>query len=104
MTKSVNQSEAELQDALNDMDWVVLQVCSADISEFTEVTYSFINTLANKIIPTATIWTFSNQKPKIDRFIWVAVNAHTAEYNGLLQREWVERYFQGTAPTACGTV
>ncbi len=58
---------------------------SADISEFTDVVVSFINTLTDQATETVTIRTFSNQKPWVDRSIRDAVNHRTAAYNaGLL--------------------
>ncbi len=58
---------------------------SADISEFTDVAVSFINTLTDQATETVTIRTFSNQKPWVDRSIRDAVNHRTAAYNaGLL--------------------
>ncbi len=58
---------------------------SADVSEFTDVAVSFINTLTDQATETVTIRTFSNQKPWVDRSIRDAVNHRTALYNaGLL--------------------
>ncbi len=58
---------------------------SSDVSEFTDVALSFVNTLTEQATETVTIRTFSNQKPWVDRSIRVAVNHRTAAYNaGLL--------------------
>ncbi|XP_076745749.1 uncharacterized protein LOC112435595 [Maylandia zebra] len=75
------QSEATLQDALNDVDWDMFRACAVDINEFTEVAVCFVNMLAEEIIPTARVTTFPNQKPWMDRSIRTAVNARTASYN-----------------------
>ncbi len=58
---------------------------SSDVSEFTEVALSFVNTLTEQATETVTIRTFTNQKPWVDRSIRDAVNHRTAAYNaGLL--------------------
>ncbi len=44
----------------------MLQVSSSDVSEFTDVALSFINTLTDQATETITISTFSNQKPWVD--------------------------------------
>ncbi len=54
---------------------------SSDVSEFTEVALSFVNTLTEQATETVTIKTFSNQKPWVDRTIRDAVNHRTAAYN-----------------------
>ncbi len=61
----------------------MFRASSSDVSEFTDVALSFV--LAEQTTETATIRTFSNQKPWVDRTIHDAVNHHTAVYNaGLL--------------------
>ncbi len=63
----------------------MFQASSADVSEFTDVALSFVNTLTDQATETVTIRTFSNQKPWVDRTIRAAVNQRTAAYNaGLL--------------------
>ncbi len=58
---------------------------SSDVSEFTDVALSFVNTLTEQATGTVTIRTFSNHKPWVDRTIPAAVNQCTAAYNaGLL--------------------
>ncbi len=58
---------------------------SSDVSEFTDVALSFINTLTEQATETVTIRIFSNQKPWVDTTISAAVNQRTAAYNaGLL--------------------
>ncbi len=42
----------------------VHQFSSSDVSEFTEVALSFVNTLTEQATETVTIKTFSNQKPQ----------------------------------------
>ncbi|XP_039874560.1 uncharacterized protein LOC120725650 [Simochromis diagramma] len=75
------QSEATLQDALNDVDWDMFRACAVNINEFTEVAVCFVNMLAEEIIPTARVTTFPNQKPWMDRSSRTAVNARTPTYN-----------------------
>ncbi len=74
-----------LQVALDDVDWDMFRASSSDVSAFTDVALSFVNTLTEQATETVTIRTFSNQKPWVDRTICDAVNLHTAAYNaGLL--------------------
>ncbi len=85
MTRWSSHSEAMLQASLDDVDWDMFRASSSDVSEFTDVAVSFINTLTNQATETVTIRTFSNQKPWVDRSIRDAVNHRTAAYNaGLL--------------------
>ncbi len=74
VTRWSSHSEAMLQGALDDIDWDMFRASSADISEFTDVALSFINTLTEQATETVTIRTFSNQKPWVDRSIRDAVN------------------------------
>ncbi len=63
----------------------MFRASSSDVSEFTDVALSFVNTLTEQATETITIRTFSNQKPWVDRTIRAAVNKRTAAYNaGLL--------------------
>ncbi len=63
----------------------MLQASSSDVSEFTDVALSFVNTLLEQATETVTIRTFTNQKPWVDRSICDAVNHRTAAFNaGLL--------------------
>ncbi len=55
---------------------------SFDVSEFTDVALSFVNTLTEQATEMVTIRTFSNQKPWVDRTIRDAVNQRTSAYNG----------------------
>ncbi len=85
VTRWSSHSEAMLQASLDDVDWDMFQASSSDVSEFTDVALSFVNTLTEQAIETVTIRTFSNQKPWVDRSIRVAFNHRTAAYNaGLL--------------------
>ncbi len=59
----------------------MFQASSSDVSEFTEVALSFVNTLTEQATETVTIRTFSNQKPWVDRTIRDVVNHRTAAYN-----------------------
>ncbi len=85
MTRWSSHSEAMLQAALDDFNWDMFQASSSDVSEFTNVVLSFVNTLTEQATETVTIKTFSNQKPWVDRTIRDAVNDRTAAFNaGLL--------------------
>ncbi len=63
-----------LQAALDDVDWDMFRVSSSDVSEFTDVAVSFVNTLTEQATETITVRTFPNQKPWVDRTIRDAVN------------------------------
>ncbi len=85
LTRWSSHSEAMLQAALNDVDWDMFRATSSDVSEFTDVELSFVNTLTEQATETVTTRTFSNQKPWVDRTIRDAFNHRTAAYNaGLL--------------------
>ncbi len=84
MTRWSSHSEAMLQAALDDVDWDMFRASSSDVSEFTDVALSFVNTLTEQATETVTIRTFSNQKPWVDRSIRDAINHRTATYNDSL--------------------
>ncbi len=85
VTRWSSHSEAMLQASLDDVDWDMFRASSSDVSEFTDVALSFVNTLTEQATETVTIRTFTNQKPWVDRSIRDAVNHRTAAYNaGLL--------------------
>ncbi len=85
VTRWSSHSEAMLQAALDDVDWDMFRASSSDVSEFTDVAVSFVNTLTEQATETITVRTFPNQKPWVDRAIRAAVNKRTAAYNaGLL--------------------
>ncbi len=73
-----------LQAALDDVDWDMFRASSSDVSEFTDVAVSFVNTLTEQATETITVKTFPNQKPWVDRTIRDAVNKRTAAYNEAL--------------------
>ncbi len=50
-----------LQAALNDVDWDMFRASSSDVSEFTDVAVSFVNTLTEQATETITVRTFPNQ-------------------------------------------
>ncbi len=81
VTRWSSHSEATLQASLDDVDRDMFRASSSDVSEFTEVALSFVNTLTEQATETVTIKTFSNQKPWVDRTIRDAVNHRTAAYN-----------------------
>ncbi len=84
VTRWSSHSEAMLQAALDDVDWDMFRASSSDVSEFTEVAVSFVNTLTEQATETITVKTFPNQKPWVDRTIRDAVNKRTAAYNEAL--------------------
>ncbi len=84
VTRWSPHSEAMLQASLDDVDWDMFRASSFDVSEFTDVALSFINTLTEQASEPVTIRTFSNQKPWVDRTICDAVNHRTAAYNASL--------------------
>ncbi len=57
----------------------MFRASSSDVSEFTDVAVSFVNTLTEQATET-----FPNQKPWMDRTIRDAVNKRTAAYNEAL--------------------
>ncbi len=67
VTRWSSHSEAILQAAFDDVDWDMFRASSSDVSEFTDVALSFVNTLTEQATETVTIRTFSNQKPWVDR-------------------------------------
>ncbi len=81
VTRWSSHSEAMLQAALDDVDRDMFRASSSDVSEFTDVALSFVNTLNEQATETVTIRTFSNQKPWVDRTIHDVVNHRTAAYN-----------------------
>ncbi len=81
VTRWSSQSEAMLQAALDDVDWDMFRASSSDVSEFTDVAVSFVNTLTEQATERITVRTFPNQKPWVDRTICDAVNKRTAAYN-----------------------
>ncbi len=83
VTRWSSHSEAMLQ-ALDDVDWDMFRASSSDVSEFTDVAVSFVNTLTEQATETITVRTFPNQKPWVDRTIRAAVNKRTAAYNEAL--------------------
>ncbi len=50
-----------LQAALDDVDWDMFRASSSDVSEFTDVAVSFVNTLTEQATETITVRTFPNQ-------------------------------------------
>ncbi len=85
VTRWSSHSEAMLEASLDDVDWDMFRASSSDVSEFTDVALSFVNTLTEQATETVTIRTFTNQKPWVDRSIRDVVNHRTAAYNaGLL--------------------
>ncbi len=109
VTRWSSHSEAMLQAALDDVDWDMFWASSSDVSEFTDVAVSFVNTLTEQATETITIRTFPNQKPWVDRTIRDAVNKRTAAYNaGLLSGNMSEYkalcYFDGITDGITGRV
>ncbi len=71
VTRWSSHSEAMLQASLDDVDWDMFRASSANVSEFTDVAVSFINTLTDQATETVTIRTFSNQKPWVYIYIYI---------------------------------
>ncbi|KAK1795768.1 hypothetical protein P4O66_008834, partial [Electrophorus voltai] len=78
---ALDQSVAALQDALDDADWDMFRCSTDDVSEFMEAVVRFIGKLVDDTIPRATVKTFPNQKPWVDKTIHEALNSRTAAYN-----------------------
>ncbi len=62
VTRWSSHSEAMLQTALDDVDWDMFRASSSDVSEFTDVAVSFVNTLTEQATETITVRIFPNQK------------------------------------------
>ncbi len=92
VTRWSSHSEAMLQSALDDVDWDMFRASSSDVSEFTEVAVSFVNTLTEQATETITVKSFPNQKPWVDRTIRDAVNKRTAAYNEALLSGNMRKY------------
>ncbi len=73
MTRWSSHSEAMLQASLDDVDWDMFRASSSDVSEFTDVALSFVNTLTEQATETVKIRTFTNQKPWVDRSMYVLI-------------------------------
>ncbi len=54
VTRWSSHSEAMLQVALDDIDWDMFRASSSDVSEFTDVAVSFVNTLTEQATETIT--------------------------------------------------
>ncbi len=50
-----SHSVAMLQAALDDVDWDMFRASSSDVSEFTDIALSFVNTLTEQATETVTI-------------------------------------------------
>ncbi len=74
-----------LQAALDDVNWDMFRASSSDVSEFTDVALSFVNTLTEQATETMTVRSFPNQKQWVDRTIRAAVNKRTAAYNAFVE-------------------
>ncbi len=64
-----SHSEAMLQAVFDDVNWDMFRASSSDVSEFTDVAVSFVNTLPEQATETITVRTFPNQKTWVDRTI-----------------------------------
>ncbi|KAK1797423.1 hypothetical protein P4O66_008792 [Electrophorus voltai] len=76
-----DQLVAALQVTLDDADWDMFWHSSDDVSNYMETVVGFIGKLVDDTIPRATIKTFPNQKPWVDKTIRKALNSRTAAYN-----------------------
>ncbi len=85
MTRWSAHSEAMLQASLDDVDWDMFRASSSDVSEFTDVAVSFINTLTEQGHRNSNNKDILQSETVVDRTIRDAVNHRTAAYNaGLL--------------------
>jgi len=81
---------ADLRDPTSDMDWdisIQFLSSSSDVSEFTDVVMSFIETLADTIVPKVKVRSFPHQKHgSIDRSVMICdvLNTCTAAYNSTI--------------------
>ncbi len=55
VTRWSSHSEAMLLAALDDVDWDMFRASSSDVSEFTDVAVSFVNTLTEQATETITV-------------------------------------------------
>jgi len=70
VTQWTDQSEATLRGALDSADWEMFQCSSnGDFNKFTEAVVGFIGKMAEDTTPIATIRTFPNQKPWMDKTV-----------------------------------
>lgn len=74
------QSEVTLQDTLNDM----LQTTPVNIEEFADTVIYFTGILVETITLTATIGTYSNQKPWVDSIVHTALKVQAITYSSEL--------------------
>ncbi len=72
MTRWSSHSEATLQVSLDDVDWDMFRASSSDVSEFTEVALSFVNTLTEQATETVTNseGTKESERQKSSRTRW----------------------------------
>ncbi len=61
VTRWSSHSEATLQASLDDVDWDMFRASSSDVSEFTEVALSFVNTLTKQATETVKIKTLKSE-------------------------------------------
>ena len=87
-----DQSEVTLQNAMENVSWNVFHSSSGDISEFAEAAVGFIATLADDIIPTATVRCYSSRKPWVDVVVRAALKSRTAAYNSALVSGNMDEY------------
>ncbi len=84
VTRWSSHSEAMLQASLDDIDWDMFRASSSDVSEFTDVALSFVNTLTEQATETVTIRTFSNHFQLNDsRRMWQGLKTICSSGNGL---------------------
>ncbi|KAK1791169.1 hypothetical protein P4O66_002197 [Electrophorus voltai] len=87
-----DQLVAALKNALDDADWDMFRCRTDDVSKFTEAVVRFIGKLVDNTIPRATIKTFPNKKPWVDKTIHVALNSCTAPYNAGIISGSIDEY------------
>ena len=70
--------EATLQDCFARIDWKMIWDSSKGIEEYTTSVISFINKCIDDVVPTVTVHTYPNQKPRITGNIRIELKARAA--------------------------
>ncbi|KAK0149801.1 ABC transporter G family member 23 [Merluccius polli] len=76
-----DQSDAELQDCFELVDWEVFWEATADIHEYTDTVMSFIQKCVEDIVPTKTVCVFPNQKAWLDHSVRLALTARDRAFS-----------------------
>jgi hypothetical protein len=77
-----DQSYSTLQDCFDHVDWDMFRIASDNnIDEYADSVSEFISKCIGDVVPTASIKTFPNQKPRIDGRIRAKLKARTTAFN-----------------------